>query len=169
MKLKLLSTLTVLLVSLNTTAIPANLKEVQMPGDGDCLFWSLTARYVAEKDWHKEVHRVRAKKLRQDVAKALESGRYDERLELVLVSDDNPYTNKKDYIKHFKKGLLDPGELELIVASDVLGLNIVVHNDTHGTIGYPIDLHHNVSAHVQYYPGHYNYLAPNINLGGPNG
>jgi len=157
MKLKLLSTLVVLLVSLNTAAIPAHLKEVQMPGDGDCLFWSLTARYVAEKDWHKEAHRVRAKKLRQDVAKALESGRYDDKLELVLASDDNPYTSKQDYIKYFKRGLLDPGELELIVASNVLNLNIVVHLQN-GTTRHYSGEPGGATAHLQYHPGHYNYL-----------
>ena len=119
---------------------------------------------IPEKSWHKKAHRHRAKSLRQAVADALATGKYDDKLELFLISDENPHQTKESYLHELRNGWLQGGELELVVAADLLDVNIVVHNVNDITLEYPADLHHPATTHVKYYPGHYNYLAKKESL-----
>jgi len=145
-------------VGLSSNAMEASLKEIAMPGGGDCLFWSLTASEVNQYDWHKKVHRDRARSLKASTISALDSGSYDEKLMLFLASDENVYRTKQAYIAALKRGTLLPGELELSIAGDILQTNVVVHMLDGQTIAYPHNLSYPNTTHVLYYPGHYNYL-----------
>ena len=74
------------------------------------------------------------------------------------LGDDTHHNNKQAYIAALASGLLQPGDLELVVASDILGINIVVHHVDGHKIAYPDDMHFPKTTQVKYYPGHYNYL-----------
>jgi len=156
---RVLAVLTLAFFGLSNVAMAASLKEVAMPGDGDCLFWSLTAHRFNASDWHGAAHRKATRALRQKVAGALSDKKYEDTLSLFLISDENPYQTPEAYIQAFQSGRLDGGELEIKVASDLLGVNVAVHLQNGTTIEYPAEQGSTITTHLQYHPGHYNYLT----------
>ena len=152
-----------MLICCAQTAIAGErLKVIQMPGDGDCLFWSLTAHQFKTQEWRTPRHHAATITLRRDIADALASGAYQEALELTLIaeqkSDGLPCQSNR-YIETLKSGQLQGGELEIKVAAELMDINVIVHLPNGTMISYPHNKTHAKTTHIQYLPGHYNYLT----------
>jgi hypothetical protein len=88
----------------------------------------------------------------------LKSGRFDEEINLFLISDENPFRTKEHYIQALE-GNYYGGELEILVMSEILGKNIVVHQEKANPIIYPHGAPYKKAIHIWYNGNHYNLLA----------
>jgi len=145
-------------------ALPAHHDEIMVPSDGNCLYWSLSAKDFSDNQIGKHEHRVAAQKIKRAIVKALKSGRYDEEINIVIALNDAKAKDKASYIQNIASGKVWPGDLELQVASDVLKMPITVYfSDTSVTYGEALtDYPKGRSIALRYAGKHYNYLREKV-------
>ena len=137
-----------------------DMDEISMPGDGSCLFWAIAAGENIAKGRDMKYQLAKRKdELREQVVAELRFGKYDEELSLMLASDDTPYNNAVDYIAAVRKGMWG-GDLELVVLSSALKINIINYTYTGAVIKYPETLQHAETIRIYYTGYHYNLLLP---------
>jgi len=160
----LLIILTLLCSATSFAHIPNGYREVVVPGDGYCLYWSLSAKDFPSRQIGKHEHRVAAQKIKRAIVKALQSGRYDEEINIVIALNDAKAKDKATYIQNIASGKVWPGDLELKVASDVLKMPITVYfSDTSVTYGDALTDHPKGRSLALRYAGkHYNYLREKV-------
>jgi hypothetical protein len=145
----------------NTIGLRDGLNEIEMPGDGYCLFWSVAAGDNITSNLplqHKlEEH---AKRLRKQVVELYKTGSMDEELNTVVASEREIHKNKQEYIKAVAEHYWG-GEVEILAMSRIFQKNIVHHMPRRKSITYPDGAPYNKTIHIWYNGSHYNLLTSN--------